>query len=78
MLAENTKEELIRAGEMRLRRFTGNYFMDLSAQIVKDDNPLAQYDLTMLTSEDREKAAPVILKEVCRIITSPCFTDLQG
>ena len=41
LLTENTKEEVIQTGEMRLRRFAGDYFMDLSSQIVKDDNPLA-------------------------------------
>ena len=64
LLTENTKEEVIQTAEMRLRRFAGDYFMDLSSQIVKDDNPLAQYDLAMLTSQDKEKAASVILKKL--------------
>lgn len=61
LLTENAKEEVIQTAEMRLRWFAGDYFMDLSAQIVKDDNPIAQYELAMLTSQEKEKAASVIL-----------------
>ena len=64
LLTENAKEEVIQTAEMRLRWFAGDYFMDLSSQIVKDDNPIAQYDLAMLTSQDKEKAASVILKKL--------------
>ena len=64
LLAESAKEKVIQTGKMRLRRFTDPYFINLSAEIVKDDNPIAQYDLSMLTSEDREKAAQVIQKRL--------------
>ncbi len=62
LLSESAKEKVIQAGEMRVRRCTADYFNDLSARIIKDENPLAQFDLSLLTSEDREKAASVILK----------------
>ena len=66
LLTEAAKEDVIRIGKQRIIRFTAEYFKDLSADIVKDENPLAQYDLAMLTSEDREKAASVILKRLAQ------------
>jgi len=64
LLTETAGEDVIRSAKTRIRQFTGDYFMDLSAQIVKDDNPLAQYDLALLTSEDKQKAASVILRKL--------------
>ncbi len=64
LLGNTAKDEVVKAAEMKIKRFTWNYFYDLSAQIVKDDNPLALFDLAMLTSEDKEKAAAVILERL--------------
>ena len=64
LLSEKATEEIILTGEKRILRVTVNYFMDLSAKVVKDDNPLAQYDLMLLTREDKEKAAKIILDKL--------------
>ena len=64
LLTASAVEKIIEGGRGRIRRFTIHYMLDLSAQLVADDNPLARFDLGMLTKEDRSRAFAQILEEL--------------
>ncbi len=64
LLTESAEEHIIESGISRINRFTHHYMLNLSAQLVKDSNPLAQFDLGMLTKEDLSRAYAQILQEL--------------
>lgn len=64
MLDDAAKQDIREAVLAKVDHITGSYCYSVMADLLKDDNPLAGYDLKFITKAEKKRLCPVITQKL--------------